>query len=319
MAVLLVVGACSPDDTLASTTSVVPTSTPNSTPTPTTSATVPPATTTTVEPTTTTEHAPTTTGPVLLPGDWANQPLIVSAFGALGWRDGSSWVQVESTTSLPVEGGEDYQVARLGVEATTTAGPETLMCEPVGTPGVELAEPELLGEWPGPYGVAISAPWELVPHVVEEIEDNGTYAGFAAQLLAARGLNVAEPEVKQLIRADLEGDGVNEVIVVAEHLEDGLSPLASSGDYSIAFMRKVVDGEVQTAILGEAVITDPGTPDDPELNLALAIGAVADLSGDGKMEVVVSTAYYEGLSVEVWEYFNDDFGMIPAVTAGCGA
>jgi len=318
MAVLLVIGACSPDDTSASTTLVAPTSTSTSAPA-TTSTAAPPATTTTAEPTTTTEPATTTTGPVLLPGDWADRPMIVSAFGALGWWNGSSWVQVESNTSLPVEGGEDYQVARLGVEATTTAGPETLTCEPVGSPGVELAEPELLGEWPGPYGVAISAPWELVPHVVEEIDDNGTYAGFAAELLAARGLNVAEPQIKQLIRADLEGDGVNEVIVVAEHLEDGLSPLASSGDYSIAFMRKVVDGEVQTAILGEAVITDPGTPEDPEINLAFAIGAVADLSGDGTMEVVVSSAYYEGLSVEVWEYFNDDFGMIPAVTAGCGA
>lgn len=313
VAILLVLGACSPDDTSTST-SAVPTSTATTAPAPTTSTTAHPPPSTTVEPTTTTEPATTTTGPVLLPGDWADEPLIVSAFGALGWWDGSSWTQVESTTALPVEGGEDYQVARLGIEATTTAGPETPVCEPVGSPGVELAQPELLGEWPGPYGVAISAPWELVPHVVEEIDDDGTYAAFASELLAGRGLVVPEPQIKQLIRADLEGDGVNEVIVVAEEIQGSYHPPAN-GDYSIAFMRKVVDGEAQTAILGESIITDA----DTEINLGFAIGAVADLSGDGKMEIVVSSAYYEGLSVEVWEYFNDDFGMIPAVAAGCGA
>lgn len=317
--VLLAAVACSQDETGASSTSLETSSTISTTTSSTIAGTTLPPSTTTLPPTTTTESVTTTTGAVLLPGDWAREPLIVSAFGALGWWDGTTWFQVDEFRALPVRGGEDYQVARLGVEATTTGGPEVLLCEPLETRGVELAEPELLGEWPGPYGLAISAPWRLVPHVVEEIDDSGAYSGFARELLSARGLEVANPRIKQLIRADLEGDGVNEIIVVAEDLEDGLSPMASSGDYSIAFMRKVVDGEVETAILGEDLITDPGTPDDPRINLSFTIGAVADLSGDGKMEVVVSTAYYEGLWVEVWEYFNDDFGMIPTLNVGCGA
>ena len=310
--VLVVGGACSSGETAASSTSSAASTT---IPTTSTTTTTQARMTTTTVPTTTTEGSTTTSRPFLLPGVWAEQPLIVSAFGALGWWDGSSWTQVDDSTDLPVAGGEDYQVARLGGEASTTGGAATLLCDPIEVPGVELAHPDLLGEWPGPYGVAISAPWQLTPHLVEELADDGTYAGFAAELLAARGLGVANPQIKQLIRADLEGDGINEVIVVAEDIQGSYHP-PTAGDYSIAFLRKVVDGEVQTAVLGESVITDADV--DAKINYAFAIGAVADLSGDGTMEVVVSSAYYEGLAVEVWEYFNDDLGMIPAVRTGCG-
>ncbi len=162
--------------------------------------------------------------------------------------------------------------------------------------------------------MAISAGWDLNPHLVEEFTDDGTYAAFARELLDQRGLDVAEPVIKQLLRVDLEGDGVNEIIVVTEEIQGPYEP-PTPGDYSIVFMRKVVDGEVQTAILGDSVV---GT-EEGGLNLGFGVGAVADLTGDGRMEVVVSVAYFEGLSVEVWEYFNDDLGMVPTVQAGCGA
>ena len=179
--------------------------------------------------------------------------------------------------------------------------------------GVILTDEELLGDWPGPYGVAISAPWDLVPHVVEELEDDGTYEGFAADLLADRGLVVGEPELKQLLRVDLEGDGVNEVIVVAEDVAEGLIPV--EGDYSIIFMRKVVEGDVQTLVLGEAIVLDP----DTQFSASFAVGAVADMSGDGKMEIIMSTGFFEGISVEVIEYVNDDLGTVSQLQTGCGA
>ena len=245
---VLLIAACSPDEAVDSTTSSTSgsatTSVAGTVPAPT--ATTPETTTPAV--TTTTESATTTT---VVAGNWAPQPLVVSAFGALGWWNGSDWVEVDTLTSLPITGGEDYQIAVLDLTATTTGGPETIVCEPLNNIGVELAHPELLGEWPGPYGVAISAPWELAPHLVQSVSDDGTYARFASELLANRGLVVAEPTIVQLLRVDLEGDGVNEVIVVAEDIVGGFLPIA--GDYSIAFLRKVVEGEAQTAILGESV------------------------------------------------------------------
>lgn len=316
IALALAVSACSPDEAGESTTSLsATTSTSSSTttsPTEPTTTSLPPTTTTTAASTTTTEATTTTTTPGL-EGTWADEPLIVAGFGALGWWDGSDWIMAEDAGALPVVGGEDYQIAKVGLQAITTAGPQTLVCEPLNNIGVELDNEELLGDWPGPYGVAISAPWDIQPHLFEEIPDDGTYAGFAAELLSTRGLDVASPVIKQLFRTDLEGDGVNEVLVVAEDLTDGL--LLQEGDYSIIFLRKVVEGDVQTAVLGETVVL----PGDDEFEASYSVGAVADLSGDGKMEIVVSSGFFEGLSVQVHEYVNDDLGPVIQLEVGCGS
>jgi hypothetical protein len=314
LALALTAVACSPDDSGEPTTTAGELSTtvePTTTSPPTTSSLN--SSTTTVLETTTTTIADSTTTTAGLEGDWADEPLIVTAFGALGWWDGSDWIMAEDAGALPVAGGEDYQIARIGLKAITTAGSQTFVCDPIGIIGVEVDNSELLGEWPGPYGVAISAPWELAPHLFEPLSDDGTYAGFASELLSTRGLDVASPVVKQLFATDLEGDGINEVIVVAEDVNP--SHIMDEGDYSIAFLRKVVEGDVQTAILGETVIG----PGDSEFDASYTIGAVADLSGDGRMEIVLDSAFFEGLSVGVVEYVNDDLGTVTQLEVGCGS
>jgi hypothetical protein len=37
------------------------------------------------------------------------------------------------------------------------------------------------------------------------------------------------------------------------------------------------------------------------------------------MEIVLDSAYYEGVGVEVWEYVNDDIGPTAQISTGCGA
>jgi hypothetical protein len=268
-------------------------------------------TTTTVAPTTTTV-APTTTTTTTesVAGNWASTPIVMAGFGALGW-DGAAWTQVEPTTALPVAGGEDYQVAMIGLEAIVVGGPPTTLCDPLNNPGVVLENEQVLGDWPGPLGVAISAPWVIVPHLVGQMEDDGTYSAFASELLAERGLDVPDPALKQILQVDLEGDGINEVLVVAEDVSEGL--LAQDGDYSIVFVRRTRSGDVQTDILGESVIV---TADNPLVN-SYSVGAVADLNGDARMEIVLTAAYYEGIFVEVWEYGAD--GPVPQISSSCGA
>jgi hypothetical protein len=268
-------------------------------------------TTTSGETTTSAEGTTTTTG---LEGNWADQPLVVYEFGALGWWNGSGWMQVDESTSLPVVGGEDYQIAVLGGGGVTTGGPQETLCEPLMNQGVNLDGP-LGGQWPEPYGVAISAPWTLVPYLVEAVADDGTYAAVASQLLADRGLDVPNPVIKQMLRLDLEGDGVNEVLVVAEDVAPDL--FAQEGDYSIAFLRNVVEGEVRTAMLGDQVVAEVPEGQTPFI-ISYTVGAVADLSGDGKMEIVMNETYYEGNGVVVWEYVNDDLGPVMQIVSGCG-
>jgi hypothetical protein len=307
----LVAAGCSGEESGESTTSSVETTTTSSTTTTSilaTTTTAPATTTTTAVTTTTTEAA----------GIWADQPLVVARAGALGWWDGSSWIQAESTTSLPVSGGEDYQVVRLGVREIISGGPQVDECEVVGNVGVELSDTEVLGgPFPSPVGVAISAPWELTPHFVQQETDDGEYSDFARPLLAARGLDVAEPLIKQVIRFDLEGDGVNEVVAVAEEITGDYGIYAEGGNYSLAFMRKVVDGEVQTSILGESIVADVAEGEFQAIESS-AVAAIADLSGDGKMEIVINGRYYEGSGWEVWEYVNDDLGPVMQIATWCG-
>lgn len=309
---LLVTAACSPGDGADSTTSSTSAPSTTTSTTESTTTTAAPTTTSTTVPTTTTTVAPSTTTSVL-EGEWADGPLITTDFGALGWWNGTEWLDSETQGALPVVGGEDYQVIVGDSVGLTTAGPQTTVCEPLALIGVNLDNPGLLGDFPGPYGVAISAPWDLQPHLYEETTDDGTYAGFASDLLSSRGLEVDDPVIKQLVRTDLEGDNVNEVLVVAEDVTPGF--LMEPGDYSILFMRKVIEGEVQTAVLESTVVLDS---EDQFLG-AHSVGTVADLNDDGKMEIVTNSAFFEGFSVAVWEYVNDDLGPTLRLQRGCGS
>lgn len=308
---LFAVVACSPADTAATSSTATTGGSTSTTAGPTTTS--PPVTTTTVAPSTTTTPATTTTTEALLAGTWAAGPLVTTGFGALGWWDGSGWLDAAVVGELPVAGGEDYQVTVLDELSRTTGGPQTSVCDPLDLIGVELEDPDLLGTYPGAYGVAISAPWALQPHPFEAVTDDGTYSRFASELLAARGIDGAEPTIKQLFRTDLEGDGVNEVLIVAERVSPGL--LLEPGDFSIAFMRKVVDGNVQTVIIEETIVFD----EEGRFGGAHGFGGAADLNGDGKMELIVNSAYFEGFGVGVWEYMNDDLGLVQVLLTGCGS
>jgi hypothetical protein len=80
-------------------------------------------------------------------------------------------------------------------------------------------------------------------------------------------------------------------------------------------MRKDLDGTVQDAILFASV-----HPVETEGVLAEIsdVAAIVDLNGDGQMEVVVWTAYYEGTGMTVFEYQGDDLGPVPVMGGGCG-
>lgn len=315
VAILVMAAACGSEgsdtsSTLSTTTTVAPA----------TSTTQQDTTTTAPETTTTTQATTTTT---TITGNWADAPLVVSQYGALGWWDGANWVQVDEVTTLPVAGGEDYRVVLFGSEETITGGPAETMCEPVFNTGVDLSDVSALGgPWPEPEGVAISAPWDLTPHFVAlDDDEEGTYSELASPLLSARGLDVDEPVIKQVVRFDLEGDGINEVIVVAEFIANSAGQngqlFAQEGDYSLVFLRRVVDNEVQTSVLGESVVASLEEGETPFI-LSFVVAAIADLSGDGKMEIVLNEVYYEGVGWSVWEYVNDDLGAIFQIGSGCG-
>ena len=122
-----------------------------------------------------------------------------------------------------------------------------------------------------------------------------------------------------MLQVDLDGDGVEEVLVSATNYQrfkpgGGLTPDARAGDYSLVFMRKVVQGTVVTKIITGEYYPQAKKFSGPAEH---RIMGVLDLNGDGIMEIVLSGRYYEGDWVEA--YRVQGAKIIKLFSMGCGA
>ncbi|MDF1594764.1 MAG: hypothetical protein P1T08_01520 [Acidimicrobiia bacterium] len=261
-------------------------------------------TTSTVAPTTT-----TTTAPLL------DTFLVAGKTCMLGWSDGPSgnW---SNEGVPPVTGGEEYQVVRLDEPITNAFGTDPQpWCEPLDLLNVQF-DPPLAGDFQELDAIGIQTSSDVRPHPIEFLSNsNEAYVEATANLLAGKVAAVPIINNTQVIRTDLEGDGVMEVIVAASTVPDGFMDTAP-GAYSILYLRKIIEGDIQTAILGESIITS--FDDLPQNIIIYEVAAVADLNGDGKMEIVVNGRVWEGAFLEAWEYVNDDVGPVKVLSCGCG-
>jgi hypothetical protein len=278
--------------------------------------------TTTTAPATTTTTVPTTTTSIGPAGNWADVPLVVyDGWGgmALGWWDGSAWVQASEDTTLPISGDETYQVALLGSDVLIEGGPQhNLGCEDLGAawPGVELTDVEALGTLiddgaggdRGISGVAVSAPWDIHTNPVSVGEESSDLQAAAFDLLAALDFTTDSVSIVQVLETDIDGDGAMESLAVAESTE--LANQAS-GVYSLVFVFGPSWDE--PVVVAQSVIpaTEEGFPE------SFRVSDVADLTGDGVMEVIISGWVWEGTFVGVYELTDD--GFMARIGAGCGA
>jgi hypothetical protein len=302
LVVVMLLAACTTDP-------AVPSTGPTTTASPTTASPTTTAPVTSTAPTTTTTALPATTTTVLDPDTF----LTVGNTCLLGWWDGD-W---QSGADLPVSGGEAYQVVRLDEPITSTTGSEARpSCEPLDLISVEF-EPPIPGDYLEVDALAVQTGAAVRPHPVEMLGLSiPTYIQAASELLETRVNGIPIINLTQVIRTDLEGDGTAEVIVAATTIPDDLIS-SQVGDYSIVFLRKVIEGEVQTAVLGESIVDDL---DNLFQDLVVfEISAVSDLNGDGQMEIVVNGKVWEGAFLQAWEYINDDLGPVEVLSCGCGS
>src|SRR5262249_33096712 len=104
-------------------------------------------------------------------------------------------------------------------------------------------------------------------------------------------------------------------LISATHYEKGVEPSASRGDYSFVMLRKARGKRVTNHLLAGDFVVKPiefGAPTQNE------ISAVADLNGDGKMEIVLFGFYYEGDFASVFEIKNGRPVEIKEFRIACG-
>ncbi len=242
--------------------------------------------------------------------------VTVSPPGVVGWWDGRSWVATDGKRPVPVSGGELYSVLRVTGPVVAERGSQAEeRCETdPGTSSIEIAGLERESAWPGP--IAVSGVANPRPRTTSALDTAAkVYREAAGKVLAQRKIDDPDADVVQALRTDLEGDGKDEVVVVAERIADpGL--YARAGDYSFVLLRRFVGETVVTIVVAESI--PDLTPNTTPFIQSHRVAAIADLNGDGRMEIAVANRQYEGAGMSVYELGPD--GSIPAVLeVDCGA
>jgi hypothetical protein len=123
----------------------------------------------------------------------------------------------------------------------------------------------------------------------------------------------------------LDGDSQDEVLISATNYfeKDDDAPMRSpAGSYSMVLLRRVVSGKVETQLVeGEfypkaypKAAQEEGRFDAPN---AYKVIATLDLDGDGKMEIVIHSHYYEREMTTI--YRCEPKKVESFLSVGCGA
>ena len=171
--------------------------------------------------------------------------------------------------------------------------------------------------------IAIAASWNVLPRKPQVTDPTQkTYVDAVREFLRTKEIEQPKVNIENILRVDLDGDGEEEVLISATNYfsKDGRLPMRSpAGSYSMVLLRRVVAGKVQTQLVdGEfhpkAYVRKEDSFDAPN---AYKVIAVLDLDGDGRMEVVVGSNYYEGEAITIYRCEPNKIEALLSV--GCGA
>ncbi len=248
--------------------------------------------------------------------------VIVAVEGVLGWSENGNWMSYAEIAN-PAEEGDLYQVSRVGdptkvgvpgssPEQTCTHNYANMMKIAIDDPWFDAGSMPYL--MPEIYPIAISANWDLTPNTITALDrDSVEYRTIAEELLSSFDVSDTDVELTTLIQTDLDGDGVDEIFFGMERISNSLVS-SITGDYSFLYMHKIVDGRV----IDELIYGDINAEGFGILN-GVRLFAIADLNGDGRMEVIVGLRYYEGSSTYVLEFNDDKESFTQVFSVFCGS
>ena len=171
--------------------------------------------------------------------------------------------------------------------------------------------------------IAIAAPWNALPRKPQVIDPTQkVYLDAVRDFLKTKGIEQPKVKIESILRVDLDGDGEEEVLISATNYfsKDDRVPMRSpAGSYSMVLLRRVVAGKVESQLVeGEfhpkAYVRKEDSFDAPN---AYKVIATLDLDGDGKLEVVVGSNYYEGEEITI--YRCDPKKVEALLSVACGA
>ena len=260
--------------------------------------------------------------PTILPG---GNNVIVGVQGVLGWSENGKWIGIGGGP-VPAAAGDLYQVIRIGndtISGVLGADPQPYCTQnstidrtiaiddPLFTSFASLSMPYTE---PVTTPIAISTDWDLTPNKVVSLGlDSIAYKDIARELLSEFDIDDPDPELTVLVETDLDGDGNDEIFFGVERIADSLM-FNTAYDYSLLYMSKVIDGRfTNTLIYGDIENAEYGNG----MLDSIRLSAIADLNGNGRMEVIVGLMYYEGSSTFVIEFNDDKETFTQVLYVGC--
>ena len=275
--------------------------------------------------TTATSVPPTTAPPATLPPGPISASIPIVTGGELGgWLLLGRW-QVDKwqpptsdddqLSAADLAGDPTLTVTGLDFsEQTVTIGASDEACfDGRQGPTLDVAIPSAEPPGFGYAAIALPASWPLKPRQVAQVSGGPpAYQQLGVDNFAEQGIDASAGTIDQIVVADLDGDGVDEALVSFEQVADP-DATGSPGDATAILL---VNTETQSSQIVIGSNVDSSETDFP-ITEQFRVLDVADLNGDGRMEVIVRAWYYEGMSVIVYEY--DGTALVQTLATGCGA
>lgn len=223
----------------------------------------------------------------------------------LGASSDAGWVASAAAAGLLV-GGEQYQVASGNSVTGSRPKPIEDICQ--GTFTVALSPAPSTGRT-----VALASGWPLTPRQLVD-EDPAAYEQAVAAVLQANGIAQPDVRITSVKRVDLDNDGSSDIIISAfRDRDNALTPGVDAGDYSLILVQQALGDNVDTTqVIGDYYPSaeEFRAPQEHQL-----LGA-HDLNGDGSLELVIFSQYYEGASAAAYTVNGNTVEKVLAT--GCG-
>lgn len=241
-------------------------------------------------------------------------PIVEVDFGYFfGATSDGKWIKA-AEAAKSIKEGTVYRVYGLTKELGEAKGTKPAAMEDVCPDNLSMAlEPKI-----EKGAIALAAPWNALPRkplVADPTQE--VYVNAVRDFLKDRGIKDPKVKIKKILRIDLDGDGEEEVLISATNYlqaEEEEMPIGSPpGSYSIVLLRRVIAGKVKTQLIAGETHADQKHLNAPNYYDVLAI---LDLNGDGKLEIVVHSAYYEGGATMIYECQRDK--IVKVLSVACG-
>jgi len=240
-------------------------------------------------------------------------PIVDVRHGYLiGAIESGKWIGPTDATNSVMPGAKVHVYGLTGEAGTTHVLKVDTENEPCpDRPVVKLRPPKVKnGE------IAFSANWNPLLRKLKSADGKQRHhADVVREFLRAHGLRDPVVHISQILSVDLDGDGQEESVISATHYKNGdkIPDESTANTYSFVMVERIIEGRAKAELVDGEFYPKAKAGSAPN---KFEIAALVDLNGDGKIDIVVRSAYYEGNEISVYAYQPSGVKKVLSVGGG---